>query len=123
MHRFIIRVIFTPIIRYFTKNNGIENEEILTPSKLEEPIRGRHRFASKLGTVTSPQTPNSAVHRSRVRQRESREEPEVATVSLARGVFGGDRRTKTETEQEQSNGGEFPKMLTPSASIDITHTH
>jgi hypothetical protein len=35
--------------------------------------------------------------------------PEVATVSLARGVFGGDRRTKTETEREQSNAGEFRK--------------
>ncbi len=72
-------------------------------------MRGRHRFASKLGTVTSPQTPNSAVHRTRVKQRESRGKPKVATVSLACGVFGGDRRTKTETEREQSDGGEFPK--------------
>ncbi len=55
---------------------------------------------------------NSAVHRTRVKQRWSRGEPEVATVSLARGVFGGDWRTKTETEQEQSNAGEFPKTLT-----------
>jgi hypothetical protein len=35
-----------------------------------------------------------------------------------RGYLGVDQRTKTETEQEQSNGGEFPKTLTPSrASI------
>jgi hypothetical protein len=38
------------------------------------------------------------------------------------GVFGGERRTKTGTEREQSNGGEFPKTLTPSSSIDITRT-
>ncbi len=35
--------------------------------------------------------------------------PEVATVSLTQGVFGGDWRTKTETEREQSNAGEFPQ--------------
>jgi hypothetical protein len=29
---------------------------------------------------------------------------------------------KTGTEREQSNGGEFPKTLMPSASINITHT-
>jgi hypothetical protein len=29
---------------------------------------------------------------------------------------------KTETEQEQLNGGEFPKTLTLSAGINITHT-
>ncbi len=121
MHHFIIRVI--SLLPFVTlQNNKIENEEILTLSKPEEPIRGRHRFASKLRTLTSPWTPNSAVHRSRVKQRESRGKPEVATVSLARGVFRGARHTKTETEREQSNGGEFPKTLTPSASIDITHT-
>jgi hypothetical protein len=37
------------------------------------------------------------------------------------GVTGA-RTMKTEAEREQSNGGEFPKTLTPSASIDITRT-
>jgi hypothetical protein len=57
-----------------------------------------------------------------MKKRGSSGKPEVATVSLVRGVFGGDRRTKTEPEREQSNGGEFLKTLTPSASMDITHT-
>jgi hypothetical protein len=57
---------------------------------------------------------NSAVHRTCVKQRGSRGKPEVATVSLVQGVFGGDQRTKTETEREQWNAGEFPKTLTPS---------
>ncbi len=35
--------------------------------------------------------------------------PEVATVSLARGVFRGDRRARIETEREQLNAGEFPQ--------------
>jgi hypothetical protein len=64
---------------------------------------------------------NSAVHRTCVKQRGSRVKPEVATVSLARGVFGGDRCTNTETEREQSNAGEFPKTLTLSASIHRYH--
>ncbi len=64
---------------------------------------------------------NSVVHRTRLKQRGSRVKPKVATVSLARGVFGGDRRTNTETEQEQSNAGEFRKTLTPSASIHRYH--
>jgi hypothetical protein len=64
---------------------------------------------------------NSVVHQTRVKQRGNRVKPEVATVSLARGVFGGDRRTKTETEREQWNAGEFPKTLTPSASIHQYH--
>ncbi len=57
----------------------------------------------------------------RVKQRGSRVKPEVATVSLAQGVFGGERRTKTETEREQSNAGEFSNMLTPSASVHRYH--
>jgi hypothetical protein len=65
---------------------------------------------------------NSAVHRTHVKQRGSCGKPEVATISLARGVFGVDWCTKTETEREQSNAGEFPKTLTPIASNDITHT-
>jgi hypothetical protein len=64
---------------------------------------------------------NSIVHRTRMKRRGSRVKPEVATVSLARGVFGGDRRTKTETEREQLNAGEFPKTLTPSASVHRYH--
>ncbi len=51
----------------------------------------------------------SAVRRTRVKQRGSRVKPEVATVSLAQGVFGGDWRTRTETEREQSNAGNFPE--------------
>jgi hypothetical protein len=72
----------------------------------------------------SSRAPNSAVHRTRVKQRESRMKPEVATVSLAQGVLGGDRRTRTETEREQSNAGEFPKTLTPCARVHryIMHT-
>ncbi len=47
-----------------------------------------------------------------------------ATVSLAQGVFGGDRRTKTETEREQSDAaGEFPKTLTQSASGHRYHAY
>jgi hypothetical protein len=50
-----------------------------------------------------------------VKQRKTRgNETDVATISLARGVFGGDRHTKTETEREQLNTREFPKTLTPS---------
>jgi hypothetical protein len=64
---------------------------------------------------------NSVVHRTRVKQRKRPVKPEVATVSLARVVFGGDRRMKTETEWEQSNAGEFPKTLTPSASVHQYH--
>jgi hypothetical protein len=66
---------------------------------------------------------NSAAHQTRVKQRGSRVKPEVATVSLARGVFGGDRRAKIETEREQSNAGEFPKTLTPSASVHQYHVY
>ncbi len=32
---------------------------------------------------------------------------EVATVSLARGVFGGERRARIETEREQFNAGDI----------------
>ncbi len=39
--------------------------------------------------MASSRAPNSAVHRTCVKQRGSRVKPEVATVSLARGVFGG----------------------------------
>jgi hypothetical protein len=60
---------------------------------------------------------NSVIHRTRMKQRGSRVKPEVTTVSLARGVFGGDRHTKIETEREQSNAGEFPKTSMPSASV------
>jgi hypothetical protein len=66
----------------------MENEEFFNPFELEEPIRGRHRFASKLGTVTNPQTPNSAVHRTRVKQIGSSGKPEVATVSPSGGIRG-----------------------------------
>ncbi len=63
-----------------------------------------------------PERQNSAVHQTRVKQRGSRKKPEVATVSLAQEVFGGDRRTKTETERGQSNAGEFPQ------DVDAEHT-
>jgi hypothetical protein len=66
---------------------------------------------------------NSAVHEMRVKQRGSHVKPEVATVSLARGVFGGDRRARTETEREQLNAGEFPMTLTPSASVHQYHVY
>ncbi len=39
--------------------------------------------------MASSQAPNSAVHRFCVKQRGRRVKPEVATVSLVRGVFGG----------------------------------
>ncbi len=65
----------------------------------------------------------SAVHRTRVKQTGSRVKPEVATVSLVRGVFGGDRRARTETEREQSNAGEIPKTLTPSTSVHQCHAY
>ncbi len=64
---------------------------------------------------------NSAVHRMRVKQSGSRVKPEVATVSLGQGVFGGDRHARIETEWEQSNPGEFPKMLTPCESVHRYH--
>jgi hypothetical protein len=66
---------------------------------------------------------NSAVHQTRMKQRGSRGKPEVATISLARGVVGGDRRVRTRTEREQSNAGEFPKTLTPSASVHPYHAY
>jgi hypothetical protein len=52
-------------------------------------------------------------------KRELREavKPEVATVSLAQGVFGGERRARIETERAQSNAGEFPKTFPPCASV------
>jgi hypothetical protein len=52
-----------------------------------------------------------------VKERGSCVKPGVATVSLARGVFGGDRHARIETEREQLNPGEFPKTLTPCASV------
>jgi hypothetical protein len=39
------------------------------------------------------------------------------------GVFGGDRCARTETEREQLKAGEFPKTLTPSASIYQYHAY
>jgi hypothetical protein len=56
---------------------------------------------------------NSAVHWTRVKQRGSRVKPEVATISLAWGVFRGEQRGRIETEREQLNAREFPKTLTP----------
>ncbi len=71
--------------------------------------------------MASSRGPNSAVHWTRVKQRGSRVKPEVATVSLARRVFGGDWRARILTEQEQSNPGEFPKTLMPCASVHRYH--
>ena len=69
--------------------------------------------------MTSPLTPTRIVrHETKRESREARYGYCIAT----QGVPGVDQRTKTETEREQSNGGEFPKTLTPSTSIDITHT-
>ncbi len=65
--------------------------------------------------MATSRSPSSAVHR--VKRRGSRVKPEVATVSLTRGVFGGERRARIETEREQSYPGEFPKTLTPCASV------
>ncbi len=67
--------------------------------------------------MASSRAPNSAVHQTRVKQSGSRVKPEVATVSLARGVFGGGRRAGIETEREQSNAGESPKTLEPCACV------
>ncbi len=82
---------------------------------------GEHRFASWFETMASSRAPNSAAHWTRVKQRGSCETPEGSTVSLTRGVFGGDRRARIETEGEPSNPGEFPKTLTPSASVHRYH--
>ncbi len=46
-------------------------------------------------------------------KRESREARSGYRITSPR-EFGGDQRTKTETEQDQLNAGEFPKTLTPS---------
>ncbi len=71
--------------------------------------------------MASSRPPDSAVHQMCLKQRGSRVKPEVATVSLAWGVFGGDQRARTETEREQSNPGGTPKKLTPCASIHGYH--
>ncbi len=71
---------------YFTNNKKIEKRRNFNPFKLEEPIRG-HRFASKLGTVTSSWTLNSAVHRSRVKQRRSGGKPSGYRITT-RGYSG-----------------------------------
>jgi hypothetical protein len=71
--------------------------------------------------MASSQAPNSAVHRTRIKQRGGCVKPEVATVSLARGVFGGDQHARIETEREQLNVGEFPKTLTLCASVRWYH--
>jgi hypothetical protein len=84
-HQFIRVITLLSVLHQITNR---KRRNPLTPSKLEEPIGGRHRFASKLRTVTSPRTPNSAVHRSRVKQRGSRGKPEVATVSPPGGIWG-----------------------------------
>jgi hypothetical protein len=69
--------------------------------------------------MASSRSPNSAVHQTHLKQSGSRGKPEVATVSLARGIFGGEPRARIETEGEQSNAGEFPKTLTLCASVHI----
>ncbi len=94
----------------------------LTPYSTKKSLYGEHRFVSWFGTMASSRPPNSAVPRTRMKQKGSRMKPEVATVSLARGVFGGDRRARIQTGGEQSNPGEFPKMLTPCASVHWYHT-
>jgi hypothetical protein len=71
--------------------------------------------------MASSRAPNSAVHRSHVKQRGSRVKPEVATVSLAQGVFGGERRGRIGTEREQLNAGKFSKRLTRCASVHRYH--
>ncbi len=91
--------------------------------KTKKSICGENCFASWIGTMASSRVPNSAVHRTPVKQRGSRVKPEMATVSLARGVFGGDRRARIETEREQSNAGEFPKKLKPCASVHQYHAY
>jgi hypothetical protein len=110
---------FTPIIILLITNR---KQRSLTPySKIEEPIRGRHRFANKLGTVTSPRAPKFCCPPITDETKRGSLEARSGYRITTRGVFRGERRTKTETEQEQSNAGEFPQTLTPSASIDITH--
>ncbi len=89
--------------------------------KTKESLYGGHCCRSWFGTMASSRPPNSAVHRTRVKQRGSCGKPEVATVLLAQGVFGGERHTRKETEGEQSNAEEFPKTLTPCASIHRDH--
>jgi hypothetical protein len=55
-------------------------------------------------------------------KRESREAKSGYRISLARGVIGGERRTRIGKEREQSNPGDFPKTLTPSVSVHrFTH--
>ncbi len=49
--------------------------------------------------MASSRAPNSAVHWTHVKQRGRRVKPEVATVSLAWGVFGGDQSARIRTEQ------------------------
>jgi hypothetical protein len=71
--------------------------------------------------MASSRLPNSAVHRTRVKQRGIHVKPEVATVSFARGVFRGERRARIDTEQEQSNAGELPKTLMSCGSIHRYH--
>jgi hypothetical protein len=76
--------------------------------------------------MASSRARNSAVHRMRVKQRGSRVKPEVATVSLARGVFGGEGSAPAfdcsrAAAREQSNAGEFPKTLTPCARVHRYH--
>ncbi len=64
--------------------------------------------------------PNSAVHRTRVKQRGSCVKPEVATVSLARGVFRGDQRARIGQNKSNQTPG-ISQDFDAAAYIDITH--
>jgi hypothetical protein len=94
---------FTPIIILLITNR---KRRSLTPySKIEEPIRGRHRFENKLGTVTSPRAPKFCCPLITREQRGSRGKPEVATVSPPEGYSGvNGLRRQRENESNQTLG-------------------
>ncbi len=113
--------IFITPIRMLLIMNRIQRS--LTPYSKLRRAYSEHCFASWFGTMPSSRAPNSAVHRTRVKQRGSRVKPEVATVSLAWGAFGGgDGRARIKTEQEQLNPGDSPRRWRRAqAYIDIMH--
>ncbi len=77
---------------------------------------------SWFGTMASSQAPNSAVHRTRVKQRGSGVKPEVTTVSLAQGVFGGERRARIGQNKSNWTPGNSPRRWRRAqAYIDIMH--
>jgi hypothetical protein len=94
----------------------------LTPYSTNKSLYVGHRFASWFGTMASSRSPNSGVHRTRVKQRESRVKPEVATVSLARGVFGGKWRARIDRTNSPRRWRRAQSYIDITHALELVHT-